>query len=73
MIDLLPCPFCGAVPVFVDRGMNVNICHEPEDRSWDVQCGTVGCYAEFGADNWVTQEEVAEAWNKRTSSKVDDA
>ena len=64
-IKLLPCPFCGAEPVFVDRGINVGIYHNPEDCAWDVQCQTVGCYAEFGSEFWQSQEDVAEMWNKR--------
>ena len=65
MNELLPCPFCGAVPVFVDRGINAGTYHEPEEHGWDVQCQTVGCFAEFGADWWFTQKEVAEMWNRR--------
>ena len=72
MIDLLPCPFCGAVPVFVDRGQHLGISHSPEDQAWDVQCQTIGCYAEFGADWFFSQAYAAELWNTRSTQVVTD-
>jgi len=69
MTDLLPCPFCGAVPVFVDQGARNGIHHELDDYAWDVACKTLGCYAEFGGENWETQEAVAEMWNRRATAE----
>ena len=65
MSELLPCPFCGAVPVFVDRDKLYGINHQPEEQCWDVQCLTVGCYAEFGADWYLSQARAAQLWNRR--------
>ena len=68
MTDMLPCPFCGAIPVFVNRGNAKRAVPkmDPTEFVWDVECKTPGCYAEFGGENWETQEAVAEMWNRRT-------
>ena len=71
MTDILPCPFCGAIPVFVNRGNAKRAVPkmDPTEFVWDVECKTSGCYAEFGGENWETQEAVAEMWNRRATAE----
>ncbi len=59
-IDLLPCPFCGALPEIYNR-----ISFED---SYDIRCNKPGCYLEFGADWYLSKEEVIEKWNKRANN-----
>lgn len=62
---LLPCPFCGATPAFLDRGDEFDFNRGWKDAIWDVCCPTEGCYLQFGADMWTSKEDAATMWNKR--------
>lgn len=58
-LKLKPCPFCGGEASFKDRVTG------GEAGSFDVQCGTLGCYLQWGAD-WCYKKPIAAAlWNKR--------
>ena len=58
-VELLPCPFCGKVPILQPSYEILAI------TSWDVWCGTAGCYLEYGADWYNTREDAIEMWNTR--------
>ena len=57
---LKPCPFCGGLPKFYEIYAN-------GAKVWKVMCGKrVDCCAIL--NEYDTQEEAAEAWNKRSIS-----
>lgn len=54
---LTPCPFCGGKPYFYEI-------YSAGRKVWKVMCGErVDCCAIL--NEWATQEEAAQAWNKR--------
>lgn len=58
--QLKPCPFCGGKPYFYQiysRGKG-------SKQVWKVMCEHVDCCAIL--NEWDTQEEAVNAWNKRT-------
>ncbi len=64
MENLLPCPFCGALPILYNRAYNPSfLCEE-----YDICCQTDKCYLKFGADWHLSKEEIIEKWNKRISN-----
>ena len=57
---LKPCPFCGGQPYFYEI-------YSAGRKVWKVMCGKrVDCCAIL--NEWNTQKEAAEAWNKRNIS-----
>ena len=63
--ELLPCPFCGQLPVLhqiqeddLDLGVPLK---------WIVGCLTEECQGSWlGRKDWSRQIEAANAWNRRT-------
>lgn len=63
--QLKPCPFCGGKPNFYQ----IYTHGKGSKKVWKVMCGgengkRVDCCAIL--NEWNTQEEAANAWNKRT-------
>ena len=56
--ELKLCPFCGKEPKLFIRGN--------DEFSYDVGCGTSGCYLEAGADWWIGRNDAVEMWNKKS-------
>ena len=59
--ELKPCPFCGG---------KANVLNSIElgcgfDNCFDIECGTKGCFLEFGCEWFDTKEDVIKKWNKR--------
>jgi hypothetical protein len=74
--DLKPCPFCGAAAEYHTQDLRKRPFKSDSIRvtHWTVYCPTVDCFCSLTWDRddqcnflFETQEEAAEAWNKRTS------
>lgn len=69
-MKLKTCPFCGATPALLNRVAYKYTTPQPDERAWDVACGTQGCYLQHGADWYETESAAAELWNKRSNAEV---
>lgn len=63
--SLKPCPFCGKIPVFIER-----VTDRANRPYFDIACGTGGCYLEDGADWWLkSAQEAKDLWEKRSKTE----
>jgi len=63
-IELLPCPFCGAIPI-INKKDSSSMRSNCAD-GFDIECRTEECHMEFGADFYFdTELEAINSWNKR--------
>lgn len=61
LVELKPCPFCGAVEVFNGKTDRIAL---TESNSG---CWQVICYECLTTSNWYsTQKQAIRAWNRRT-------
>ena len=54
MVELKPCPFCGATPHLVRWG-----------NEWAVECDSNDCFIVPETALYPRQEQAVEAWNRR--------
>jgi len=61
VIELKPCPFCGALARFRDRIYGLQ-------RHFRVECGNLHCQVNSHTALFDTKAEAAAAWNRRAVS-----